>query len=332
MLLAGATVEPGRGAARSEHRLRVAAVEPAARDVLLLRFEDPSGAELPPWQAGDHLELVLPSALIRHYSLCGQLDERSSYTVAVLRVADGRGGSIEIHDSDLVGTKMLVRGPRSNFPLVDAPSYLLLAGGIGITPLFAMARSLARAGADWSLVYGARSPDAMAFRAELGQLGGDRVRFVAQDTQGIPDFATILDAAPAGTAVYCCGPEAMIGHVEQLCVERSERLSLHVERFGGPGSVAEPDGTDRPFELELAETGVTLTVPPDKTALEMVHEVLPDHPYSCLGGQCGSCEVAVLSGEVDYRDEVLSDQEHEANSAMMLCVSRARSQRLVIQL
>lgn len=155
MLLAGATVEPGRGAARSEHRLRVAAVEPAARDVLLLRFEDPSGAELPPWQAGDHLELVLPSALIRHYSLCGQLDERGSYTVAVLRVADGRGGSIEIHDSDLVGTKMLVRGPRSNFPLVDAPSYLLLAGGIGITPLFAMAQSLARACADWSLVYGA---------------------------------------------------------------------------------------------------------------------------------------------------------------------------------
>jgi tetrachlorobenzoquinone reductase len=332
MVLAGVTVQPPRATARCEHRLRVAAAEPAAQDVLLLRFEDPCGAELPPWQAGDHLELVLPSSLIRHYSLCGRLDERGSYTVAVLRVGDGRGGSIEIHDSDLVGTEMLVRGPRSNFPLVDAPSYQLLAGGIGITPLFAMAQSLARAGADWTLVYGARSAEAMAFRPELEQLGRDRVRFVAQDTQGIPDFASILDASPAGTAVYCCGPEAMIGHVEQLCAERSGRLSLYVERFGGPGSVAEPDGTDRPFELELAETGVTLTVPADKTALEMVHQVLPDHPYSCLGGQCGSCEVAVLSGEVDYRDEVLSDEEHEANSAMMLCVSRARSQRLVIQL
>lgn len=318
--------------ARAGRILRIAAVESAARDVLLLRFEEPGGGELPPWQAGDHLEIVLPSGLIRHYSLCGRWGDRSSYTVAVLRVADGRGGSVEIHDRPLAGAELLVRGPRSNFPLVEAPAYLLLAGGIGITPLYAMAQALAARGADWSLTYGARCGGAMAFRRELAELGGDRVRFVAQDLEGLPDFRALLDVAPTGTAVYCCGPEPMIAQVERLCAQRAERLSLHVERFNAAAGIAAAAGQDRPFELELAETGVILRVPADKTALEVVHEVLPDHPYSCLGGQCGSCEVAVLAGEVDYRDEVLSDEEHAANSAMMLCVSRARTDRLVIQL
>jgi ferredoxin-NADP reductase len=315
---------------RNGRSLRVAAVRPLARDIVSVRFEDPACGQLPPWRPGDHLEIVLPSSLIRHYSLCGDAGDRTSYTVAVLRVADGRGGSREIHDTDLVGRQLLVRGPRSQFALVDAPSYLLLAGGIGITPIVAMAQALAAGGADWSLVYGARSRAAMAFRDRLTELGGNRVRFVAQDEEGIPDFAALIDAAPEGTGVYCCGPEAMIGHVERLCAER-EGVSLHVERFNA-SAVIDERGENRPFELELADTGVVLTVSADKTALEAVHEVLPDHPYSCLGGQCGSCEVAVLAGEVDWRDEVLSDEEHEASSAMMLCVSRARSDRLVIQL
>ena len=329
-LAPSAAAESTAAGARDGRTLRVTAVARAARDVLLLRFEEPGGGELPPWQAGDHLEIVLPSGLIRHYSLCGRWGDRSSYTVAVLRVADGRGGSAEIHDRQLAGAELLVRGPRSKFPLVEAPAYLLLAGGIGITPLYAMAQALAARGADWSLTYGARCGAAMAFRRELAELGGDRVRFVAQDLAGLPDFRALLDAAPTGAAVYCCGPEPMIAHVEQLFEQHSGRLSLHVERFNPVAAIV--DGQDHPFELELAETGVTLHVPADKTALEVVHDVLPDHPYSCLGGQCGSCEVAVLAGEVDYRDEVLSDEEHAAHSAMMLCVSRARADRLVIQL
>jgi tetrachlorobenzoquinone reductase len=332
MALGASVAAESTTVARGGRALRVAAVEQAARDVLLLRFEEPGGGELPPWQAGDHLEIVLPSGLIRHYSLCGRWGDRSSYTVAVLRVAEGRGGSVEIHDRQLAGTELLVRGPRGNFPLVEAPAYLLLAGGIGITPLYAMAQALAARGADWSLTYGARCGEAMAFRRQLAELGGGRVRFVAQDLEGLPDFSALLDAAPTGAAVYCCGPEPMIAHVERLFAQHSQRLSLHVERFNAVAGIADAAGQDRPFELELAETGVTLHVPADKTALEVVHEVLPDHPYSCLGGQCGSCEVAVLAGEVDYRDEVLSDEEHASNSAMMLCVSRARGARLVIQL
>jgi ferredoxin-NADP reductase len=332
MSLPTATASTSREMARTGRVLRVTAVDPIADDVVQVRFGDPSGAELAPWHPGDHLEIVLPSSLIRHYSLCGDPYDRLSYTVAVLRVADGRGGSREIHDSALIGADLLVRGPRNTFPLIDAPTYLLLAGGIGITPLYAMARRLQAGPADWSLLYGARSSRAMAFRNEVKALGGDRAQIVAQDEDGLPDFAAALDAAPAGTAVYCCGPEPMIALVENLCAERRDGLTLHVERFSG--TVPTPDGAagNTAFELELAETGVVLHIPADRSALEMVHEVLPDHPYSCLGGQCGSCEVAVLAGEVDWRDEVLTDAEHEANSAMMLCVSRAHSQRLVIQL
>jgi ferredoxin-NADP reductase len=332
MSLPTATAPTSREIARTGRALRVTAVDPVADDIVQVRFEDPSGEELAPWNPGDHLEIVLPSSLIRHYSLCGDPDDRWSYTVAVFRVADGRGGSREIHDAGLIGADLLVRGPRNNFPLVDAPSYLLLAGGIGITPLYAMARHLQTVQADWSLLYGARSSRAMAFRNEVKALGGDRAQFVYQDEDGLPDFAAALDAAPDGTAVYCCGPEPMIALVEQFCADRGDRLSLHVERFSGTGIISDSLDGDTAFELELAQTGVVVYVPPDRSALEMVHEVLPDHPYSCLGGQCGSCEVAVLAGEVDWRDEVLTDAEHEANSAMMLCVSRARSQRLVIEL
>ena len=317
---------------RREQVLRVAEVVPAAHDIVLVRFRAADGGYLPEWKAGDHLEVVLPSSLIRHYSLCGDPADRASYTVAVLRVADGRGGSREIHDSALAGALLKVRGPRSNFPLVAAESYLLLAGGIGVTPLLTMARELSARGSRWSMVYGARSRASMAFRDELDRLGAGKVQFVAQDTDGLPDLESLIDAAESGTAVYCCGPAPMISRVQELCDKRGNSLQLHVERFGGAGSVAEPDGSDRPFELVLAETGVTLQVPADRTALDVVHDVLPGHPYSCLGGQCGSCEVAVLAGEVDHRDEVLSEEERARNSSMTLCVSRALSERLVIQL
>jgi ferredoxin-NADP reductase len=323
--------EPG-STQRRDQLLRVAAVVPAAKDIVLVRLEAPDGAHLPAWEPGDHVEIVLPSSLIRHYSLCGDPCDRTSYTVAVLRVANGRGGSREIHDTDLAGALLTVRGPRHNFPLVTADAYLLVAGGIGITPLYAMARELCARGARWSMVYGARSEAGMLFRENLVRLGPDQVRLVAQDAEGLPDLESVINAAQSGTAVYCCGPVPMIDRLQELCGRRGRGLRLHAERFGGAGSSAEPDGSDRPFALVLAETGLTLHVPADRTALEVVHEVLPNHPYSCLGGQCGSCEVAVLAGEVEHRDEVLSEEEKAQNSSMTLCVSRALSERLVIQL
>jgi tetrachlorobenzoquinone reductase len=301
--------------------------------VALLQFSDPAGRALPPWEPGAHLELVLPSSLVRHYSLCGDPADTSTYTVAVLRVADGRGGSIEIHDGDLLGQVLTVRGPRNHFPLVDAPCHLLLAGGIGITPLSAMVRHLAGRGADWQLVYGGRRRSAMAFHEELAVVGGERVQIVAEDEQGFPDFADLLGGVRPGTAIYCCGPEAMIRHVQQTWEPYRDGTSLHIERFAPSGTALDVDTTlDRAFEIELVRHGVVLTVPADRSALDVVREVVPNHPYSCHAGECGSCEVSVLGGTIDHRDEVLSDDERASNECMMLCVSRALSARLVIDL
>jgi tetrachlorobenzoquinone reductase len=311
--------------------LRVQSVSRAAEAVVLIELVDPSGADLPPWEPGGHLELELPSGTIRQYSLCGPASSRTSYVVAVLRVADGRGGSIEVHDTGLVGRELVVRGPRNRFPLVDAPSYLLLAGGIGVTPIVAMARELTRAGRPFRLVYGARTSGAMAFRDELRSLG-EHVTLVAEDVVGRPDFGAALAASPPGTAVYCCGPEPMIAVVQRLCEERAETLSFHFERFAGSGTVEALRANDGSFELELRRSGILLVVPPDRTALDLVREVVPSHPYSCTEGECGSCEVRVLEGEIDHRDEVLSDEERAENGSMMICVSRARSPRIVIDL
>jgi ferredoxin-NADP reductase len=312
-------------------RLRVERIERAADKVVFLTLVDPDDAALPQWDAGAHLELLLPSTLRRQYSLCGDQADRHSYTVAVLRVDDGRGGSIEIHDTDLVGQTLEVRGPINNFRLVDASSYLLLAGGIGITPIIAMARALRRRGAAWRMVYGARSAMAMAFTAELSALP-ENVSLITDDVDGIPDFASLIAIQPAGTAVYCCGPEPMLYAVEQICAT-TPSVTLHLERFSPSGKYpAAPAGGETAFDIELKRRGVVVHVGPDDNALDVVREVVRNHPYSCHEGLCGSCEVSVLGGKVDHRDDVLSDEERAANDVMMLCVSRALSDRLVIDL
>ena len=312
-------------------QLRVERIERAADKVLFLTLVDPDGAALPRWDAGAHLELHLPSTLRRQYSLCGDPADRHSYTVAVLRVDDGRGGSIEIHDTGLVGRTLEVRGPINNFRLVDANSYLLLAGGIGITPIIAMARELHRRGAAWRMLYGARSAAAMVFTAELSALP-ENVSLMTDDVEGIPDFASLIAAQPAGTAVYCCVPEPMLRAVEQICAD-TPSMTLHIERFSPSGKFsAPPAGGEAAFEIELRRRGIILHVGPDDNALDVVREVVRNHHYSCHEGMCGSCEVSVLSGKVDHRDDILSEEERAADDVMMLCVSRALSDRLVIDL
>lgn len=314
--------------------LSIAATTSLAADVVGLTLVDPGGGSLPAWTPGSHLELQLPSSLIRHYSLCGDPADRTSYQIAVLRVGNSRGGSVELHDRDMLNAHLIARGPRNHFALDDAPSYLFLAGGIGITPLLAMAQELTLRGSRWSLVYGARSARSLVFRDRIEALASRShatAIFVPQDTAGHPDLMASIGGSPNGTAVYCCGPEGMIRRVEEIA-KIHPQVTLHVERFAGSAEAETGSVSDQPFELVLAERGVTLSVPADKTALEVVLGVVPGHPYSCLGGQCGSCEVPVVSGEVDHRDEVLSAEEREAGSAMMLCVSRANTDRLVIEL
>jgi ferredoxin-NADP reductase len=311
-------------------RLSVTGTRQVADAVLLVEFAHPTGESLPPWEPGAHLELVLASGLIRHYSLCGDPADRSKYVVAVLRVPDGGGGSREIHDTDLIGTQLEVRGPRNHFALLDAPGYLFLAGGIGITPISAMVRSVALGDRPWKLIYGGRSQTSMAFADELLSLDPSRVELVPEDLSGFPDLPHALDAAPDGTAVYCCGPSAMLRAVEELYTAHQDRLTLRFERFAGDGADPSSSQDATAFQVELRRSGVTLEVPHDRSLLDVVRDVVKTQQFSCTEGYCGTCETDVLEGTPEHNDDVLSDEERATNKTMMICVGRSKSPLLVL--
>lgn len=300
--------EPTSGRPRSRALwLLVASREEVAHGVVQLRLE---GRDLPRWEPGAHLDLVLPSGLVRQYSLCGDPADTSSYTVATRLVTDGRGGSREVHEQVAEGMELEVRGPRNRFPLVEASSYVFVAGGIGITPILPMLRALPD-GVEWRLLYCGRSRESMPFLDELERL--DRVTVVA----GTPELGA-LDV-PEGAAVYCCGPEGLMAAVQERFPQ--VRLERFTPRATAPGAA---------FEVELRRSGRTLTVPADSSVLAAVRRELPDTLYSCEQGFCGTCQQRVLEGEVDHRDELLTDAER--GDSMLICVSRARSERLVLDL
>ncbi|GAB7107937.1 PDR/VanB family oxidoreductase [Streptomyces phaeofaciens JCM 4814] len=310
--------EPVSGRPRSRAlRLRVAAHETIADGVVRLRLE---GRELPRWAPGAHIELVLPSGLVRQYSLCGDPEDTSSYTVAVRLVTDGRGGSREVHGLR-EGTQVEVRGPRNRFALVAAPSYVFVAGGIGITPVLPMLRALPE-DADWRLVYAGRTRASMPFLEEIEKLGRTGVPAPERERVTVVEGRPALDALPAelpeGAAVYACGPEGLMAAV-------AERVpAVRVERFGARAA------TGVPFEVELRRTGRVLTVPADSSVLSAVRAELPGTLYSCEQGFCGTCRQRVVAGEVDHQDELLTDAERA--DSMLICVSRARSDRLVLDM
>ncbi|WP_089102598.1 PDR/VanB family oxidoreductase [Streptomyces hyaluromycini] len=312
-------------------RLLVRQARWIAEDVVELRLARRDGLPLPPWEPGAHVELTLPSGLRRAYSLCGDPRERTAWTVAVQRAPDSRGGSLELHETVLVGRELTVDGPVNRFPLLPAPGYLLLAGGIGVTPLLPMARALAAGGLPWRLVLGARDRSRLVYAEELTALGGDRVRLVPQDEAGLPDLAAELTAAPPGHAVYACGPAAMLDAVSELCRTAVPPRPLRIERFG-PAVEADGDAARGRFEVVLRRSGLRLAVPTDRSVLEVVRDRVPDVPYSCEEGYCGSCETPVLAGTPDHRDSVIGPQERAAATTMMICVSRAASTVLELDL
>ncbi|MFI0963639.1 PDR/VanB family oxidoreductase [Streptomyces sp. NPDC021080] len=312
--------EPVSGRPRSRTlRLRVARHERVADGVVLLRLE---GADLPPWEPGAHLDLVLPSGLVRQYSLCGDPEDRSSYTVATRLVEDGRGGSREVHERLREGTRVEVRGPRNRFPLVDAPAYVFVVGGIGITPVLPMLRSLPE-GTDWRLLYGGRTRASMPFLEEIGKLDRAKVTVVAEDEDGLPDLDALFADLRPGTAVYCCGPDGLMAAVTARIPDGA---APHLERF----TARAPDGGDTAFEVELRRSGRTVTVPAGSTVLAAVREELPGTLYSCEQGFCGTCRQRVLEGEVEHRDELLTDAERD--DSMLICVSRTRGGRIVLDM
>ncbi|MFD5232693.1 PDR/VanB family oxidoreductase [Streptomyces qaidamensis] len=307
-----------------ETELVVVGREFAADGVLALTLRHPLGEPLPEWEPGAHVDVVLEPGLERQYSLCGDPADRSAWRIAVLREPDGRGGSAHVHEQLGEDAKVRVRGPRNNFRLEPAPRYRFVAGGIGITPLLPMLAAAEAAGAEWTLLYGGRTRGSMAFGEELGRYG-DRVTFAPEDETGLLDLPSVLDDVPEGTLVYCCGPGPLLDAVEARCpsgVLRVERFQPKEQETGG----------NTAFEVELARSGRTLTVAPEVSVLDAVRAAGVEVLYSCTEGTCGTCETDVLEGEPDHRDSVLTDDERAAGETMLICVSRCRGGRLVLDL
>ncbi|MFJ2023346.1 PDR/VanB family oxidoreductase [Streptomyces sp. NPDC087897] len=311
--------------ATAVRRLLITGRTVIADGVVHLRLE---GTDLPSWTPGAHLDLVLPSGLVRQYSLCGDPEDAGAYTVATRLVADGRGGSREVHEQLQEGLEVEVRGPRNRFPLTEAPAYLFVVGGIGITPVLPMLRALAASGADWRLLYGGRSRASMPFLEEIEKLGadGDRVTVVARDEAGHPDIAGALTGLAPGTAVYCCGPEPLM---DAVATALPEGCALHLERFSAATGDTAGAGSG-PFEVELRRSGRTVPVAAGQSVLDAVRTAVPHVSYSCEQGFCGTCQQRVLEGEIDHRDDLLT--EGERGDSMLICVSRCRGERLVLDL
>ncbi|MFZ2502087.1 MAG: PDR/VanB family oxidoreductase [Nocardioides sp.] len=306
----------------------VGEVRRVATDVVELTLTQPDGSALPPWTPGAHIDLILGPDLVRQYSLCGTPADLTSYRVAVLLAPDSRGGSRRVHELQ-AGDPLRIRGPRNHFPLVAAEHYLFVAGGIGITPMLPMIAAADAAGTPWSLHYGGRSLASMAYREALAD-HGDRVHFVPQDELGILNLPEILGNPAPGTQIYTCGPEPLLAAMEAgVSADGAGWPSgaLHLERF----AAKEIDtGSDTAFEVVLSRSGTTITVGATETLFDAMRTAGVPVLGSCLEGICGTCETEVLEGEVDHRDSILDEDEQEANDCMMVCVSRAKSARLVL--
>ncbi|HEY5821170.1 MAG TPA: PDR/VanB family oxidoreductase, partial [Propionibacteriaceae bacterium] len=311
-----------------EATARVESKQLVAEGVAALTLRAVDGASFPRWEAGAHVDLVLDNAATRQYSLCGDPDDAHVWRLGILRDERGSGGSLYVHDQLKTGDLVRVRGPRNNFPLAASPRYLFIAGGIGITPMLPMIRAAEAAGAEWRLVYGGRQRASMAFLDEL-EAYGDRVVVHPQDEAGFLPLDRLLGTPQPGTKVFCCGPEPLLNAVEQQCAAWPKR-SLHVERFVAK-PLTEPVLTEA-FEVHLAQSGLTLTIPPDQSILSVVEQAGVGVLSSCAEGTCGTCETPVLEGVPDHRDSVLDETERESNSCMMICVSRSCTPRLVLNI
>lgn len=299
-----------------------------ADGVVELELAREDGGGLPAWAPGSHLEIDLADGLVRHYSLCGSREDVQSYRIAVLLAEAGRGGSRHVHETLEVGSHLSARGPRDRFRLEPAKAYVFIAGGVGITPLIPMIDEVDSADIPWHLVYGGRTVSSMAYVDELSRRYGDKVEVRPQDTVGLIDFDEALAGADADTAVYCCGPEALLAAVEERASVTS--WPLHVERFVA-GEAVDESANDE-IEVVLADSGKTISVAPTESILEAVEKAGVFVLSSCREGICGTCETPVLSGEIDHRDSYLTDDERAAGDVMMICVSRAKSASLELEL
>ncbi|WP_237066194.1 PDR/VanB family oxidoreductase [Loktanella sp. M215] len=290
----------------------------------LVPLED---ANLPPYTAGAHVTVKTPSGAMRRYSLVGGTSDSSKYVIAVKREPQSRGGSASMHDMATEGTDLLVEPPENDFELTDVSEYLLIAGGIGVTPIYAMAQELERQKKRFKIIYCTRSQNETAYLDEMTVAFGDRILIHHDDG----DPAKVYDfwdhfAEPQTTHVFCCGPQPLMEEIRAVSGHWPEGR-VHFEDFK-PVEVVRAD--DVAFDVTLSKSGKTVTVPADRSILEALRDSGHQTVSSCESGTCGTCKTRILKGEAEHRDMVLMD--HEKGDHIMICVSRAKSGDLVLDL
>lgn len=304
-----------------------------AQNVVSFELVDPHGRSLPTFDAGAHIHVEAKTGLIRQYSLCNPPGEAHRYVIGVLREPESRGGSIAMHEEIQEGDLIRISAPQNHFPLVQSQSALLFAGGIGITPILAMADQLSREGRDFSMHYCARSKASMAFRERIAKSQySEHARFHfddGADNQKL-NMEDLVQSADREAHVYVCGPRGFIEHVlNHFRTGGWAENQLHTEYFSNTQTA---DNSDVSFQVKIASTGASFEVPPEKT----VHQVLTENGVnvlvSCEQGVCGTCLTGVLEGTPDHRDMYLDEEEHAANDQFTPCCSRSKSKTLVLDL
>lgn len=314
--------------------LRVAGKVAQTQDISTFELVHPDGDALPAFTAGAHIDVHLPNGLIRQYSLHNAPSDRSRYLISVLREPSSRGGSASMHDDVRPGDALTVSLPRNNFPLAaDASHSLLLAGGIGVTPILSMAEALTEAGRSFGFHYCARGRSRAAFVQYFAACAlGRCVQYHFDD--GDPaqklDLPDLLLAMPAGTHLYVCGPKGFMDFV--LGMARAHgwpETRLHFEFFAAN---APDDAENRAFDIRLQRSGKVVRVPADQTVAQALADAGIEVPVSCGEGLCGTCLTRVIDGTPDHRDMVLTDDEKARNDSFTPCCSRAKSETLTLDL
>lgn len=308
--------------------LRLTAIRYVAKDTHTFEFRRPNGGALPPVEPGAHIDLHLANGMMRQYSLTTVEGADSAYIVGIKRDRASRGGSIWIHDNLKVGQIVKIGGPRNNFPLnEDAPHSVLVAGGIGITPIRCMAQRLMARGKPWSMYYSSRERAEAAFLDELAARPEVTLHFDAEANGKFLDMKAIVANAPAGAHFYCCGPLPMLAAFEEATKDLPPE-QVHVEYFSAKESAATEGG----YTVSLQKSGKEFLIPEGKSILQVLREAGLDVTYSCEEGVCGACETVVIAGTPDHRDNILTDAERKASKTMMICCSGSKSERLVLDL
>ncbi|MGP5931235.1 PDR/VanB family oxidoreductase [Corynebacterium glyciniphilum] len=302
-----------------------------AEGVLSLELIRTDGSDLPEWTPGAHVDVAVGDGLIRQYSLCSDPADTSHYRIGVLREVVGRGGSRHVHDVLRPGHEVMMSEPRNNFEVSDNGKPLtLIAGGIGITPILAMARAAATTGREFRLYYGGRSRASMAFLDELADLSGE-LTVTSDDREGVLDLDTILDGADSGEReVYVCGPGGLLDAVEKRA-DGWPAGTFHCERFVARTIEPPPEG-EREFTVRCIDSDVEVNVPVGRTIMEQLEAAGIDVPHSCREGTCGTCETDIIAGVPDHRDSLLSSEERESGETMLICVSRAKTDVLELEI